>query len=41
MIKSRSPGTHEWEIEASVGHEHMVCKMRDTGEVIDDRGGRM
>jgi hypothetical protein len=41
MIKSRSPGKHEWEIEAAVGHDHMVCKMRDTGEVIDLRGGRM
>jgi hypothetical protein len=41
MIKSRSPGKHEWEIEAAVGHEHMVCTMRDTGEVIEVRGGRM
>lgn len=41
MIKSRSPSKHEWEIEAAVGHEHMVCTMRDTGEVIEVRGGRM
>lgn len=41
MIKSRSPGKHEWQIEAAVGHEHMVCTMRDTGEVIEVRGGRM
>ena len=41
FVKSRSPSKHEWEIEAAVGHQHMVCKMRDTGEVIDLRGGRM
>jgi hypothetical protein len=41
MIKSRSPGKHQWEIEAAVGHDHMVCTMRDTGEVIEVRGGRM
>ena len=41
MIRSRSPGKHEWEIETAVGHQHMVCKMRDTGEVIEVRGGRM
>ena len=41
MIKSRSPAKHEWEIEASVGHEHMVCKMRDSGEVLEVRGGRL
>ncbi|MFN4203363.1 MAG: hypothetical protein ACK4GM_09935 [Tabrizicola sp.] len=41
MIKARSTGKHEWEIEASVGHEHMVCVMRDTGEVISARGGRL
>jgi hypothetical protein len=41
MIKSQSPAKHEWEIEAAVGHSHMVCKMRDTGEVLDVRGGRM
>lgn len=41
MIKSRSPAKHEWEIEAAVGHSYMVCTMRDTGEVIDVRGGRM
>lgn len=41
MVKSRSPAKHEWEIEAAVGHSYMVCTMRDTGEVIDLRGGRM
>lgn len=41
FIKARSPQKHEWEIEASVGHEHMVCKMRDTGELIDLRGGKL
>jgi hypothetical protein len=41
MIKSRSPSKHEWEIEAVVGYDHMVCKMRDTGELLDLRGGRL
>ena len=41
FIKARSPQKHEWEIEASVGHEHMVCTMRDSGELIDLRGGRL
>ena len=41
MTKSRSPAKHEWEIEAAVGHQYMVCKMRDTGEVIEVRGGRL
>ncbi len=41
ILKARSPSKHEWEIEASVGHEHMVCVMRDTGEVISARGGRL
>jgi hypothetical protein len=41
FIKARSPGKHQWEIEAAVGHEHMVCKMRDSGEVIELRGGRL
>lgn len=41
FIKSQSPAKHEWKIEAAVGHEHMVCTMRDSGEVIDLRGGRM
>ncbi len=41
FVKSRSPSKHEWEIEAVVGHEHMVCKMRDTGEVVELRGGRI
>lgn len=39
--KSRSPAKHEWEIEAAVGHQYMVCTMRDSGEVIEVRGGRM
>ncbi|MBC2834670.1 hypothetical protein [Paragemmobacter straminiformis] len=41
FVKSRSPGKHQWEIEAAVGHQHMVCKMRDTGELIDLRGGKL
>lgn len=41
FLKARSPQKHEWEIEATVGHEHMVCTMRDSGELIDLRGGRM
>lgn len=41
IIKARSASKHEWEIEAAVGHEHMVCTMRDTGEVISARGGRL
>lgn len=41
FVKSRSPQKHEWEIEATVGHQHMVCTMRDTGELIDLRGGSM
>jgi hypothetical protein len=41
ITQSRSPARHEWLIEAAVGHQHMVCTMRDTGEVIDLRGGRL
>jgi hypothetical protein len=41
FIKARSPQKHEWEIEAAVGHQHMVCTMRDSGELIDLRGGRL
>ena len=41
MLKSRAPGRHEWEIEAILGHDHMACTMRDTGEVIEVRGGRL
>lgn len=41
FLKARSPQKHEWEIEAAVGHEHMVCTMRDSGELIDLRGGRL
>lgn len=41
FIKARSPQKHEWEIEATVGHEHMVCTMRDSGELIDLRGGKL
>lgn len=39
ITKARSPAKHEWLIEAAVGHDYMVCTMRDTGEVIDVRGG--
>jgi hypothetical protein len=41
MIRSSAGSKHEWLIEAAVGHNHMVCTMRDTGEVIDLRGGRL
>lgn len=41
IVRSRSTGKHQWQIETVVGREHMVCSMRDTGEVIDLRGGRM
>jgi hypothetical protein len=41
FVKARSPQKHEWEIEATVGHEHMVCTMRDSGELIDLRGGKL
>ena len=41
FVKARSPQKHEWEIEATVGHEHMVCSMRDSGELLDLRGGRL
>jgi hypothetical protein len=41
IVKSQSPAKHEWKIEAAVGRKHMVCTMRDTGEVIDLRGGKM
>lgn len=41
FIKVRSPEKHKWEIEAAVGYEHMVCTMRDSGELIDLRGGRL
>lgn len=39
ITKARSPAKHEWLIEAAVGHDYMVCTMRDTGEVMDVRGG--
>ena len=41
VTRARSPQKHEWEIEAAVGHQYMVCSMRDSGELIDLRGGRM
>jgi hypothetical protein len=41
IVKSRSPAKHEWQIEAAVGHQYMTCTMRDTGEVLDLRGGRL
>ncbi|MEH7829932.1 hypothetical protein [Gemmobacter denitrificans] len=41
FVKARSPQKHKWEIEATVGHEHMVCTMRDSGELIDLRGGKL
>lgn len=39
ITKARSPAKHEWLIEAAVGHDYLVCRMRDTGEVLDVRGG--
>jgi hypothetical protein len=39
IIKARSPAKHEWLIEAGVGHQYLVCRMRDTGEVLDVTGG--
>ena len=41
LIRSKPGSKHEWMIEAAVGHQHMTCTMRDTGEVIDLRGGGM
>jgi hypothetical protein len=41
ITRAQSPAKHEWRIEAAVGHQFMVCTMRDTGELIDLRGGRM
>ncbi|MBU0740572.1 MAG: hypothetical protein KJ981_16500 [Alphaproteobacteria bacterium] len=41
FTKARSPGKHEWMIEAAVGRQYMTCKMRDSGELIDLRGGRL
>lgn len=39
ITKARSPARYEWLIEAAVGHDYLVCRMRDTGEVLDVRGG--
>lgn len=39
ITKARSPTKHEWLIEAAVGHDYLVCRMRDTGEVLDVTGG--
>lgn len=41
FTQARSPGKHEWLIEAAVGRQYMTCKMRDTGELIDLTGGRL
>jgi hypothetical protein len=41
MVHARSPETHRWLIEAKVGHQPMVCTMRDSGDVIEVRGGRL
>ncbi|MDH4441959.1 MAG: hypothetical protein QE284_16435 [Rhizobium sp.] len=41
FTKARSPGKHEWLIEAAVGRQYMTCKMRDSGELIDLTGGRL
>ena len=39
ITKSRPSAKHEWLIEAAVGHQYMICTMRDTGELLDLRGG--
>lgn len=39
ITKARSSAKHEWMIEAAVGHDYLVCRMRDSGEVLDVRGG--
>jgi hypothetical protein len=41
IIKAWSRSNHECQIETAVGHQHMVCTMRDTGVVIEVRGGQM
>jgi hypothetical protein len=41
IIKARSPSKHQCQIEASVGHEFTVCTMRDPGQVIPARSGRL
>jgi hypothetical protein len=41
FVRAESPAKHEWRIEAAVGHQSMVCRVRDTGEVADVRGGRL
>lgn len=41
LIRAQPGAKHEWMIEAAVGHDYMTCTMRDTGEVIDLRGGLM
>jgi len=41
LLRARSLSRHKWLIEAAVGRDHMVCTMRDNGEVLDLRGGRM
>jgi len=41
FTRARSPGKHEWQIEAAVGHQYMTCTMRDTGELLDLRGGQL
>jgi hypothetical protein len=41
IIKAWSRSNHECQIETAVGHQHMVCTMRDTGVGIEVRGGQM
>ncbi|MDH4414054.1 MAG: hypothetical protein QE484_12145 [Rhizobium sp.] len=41
FTRARSPAKHEWQIEAAVGHQYMTCTMRDTGQLIDLRGGQL
>lgn len=38
--RARPSSKHVWMIEAAVGRDYMTCTMRDSGEVLDLRGGR-
>jgi hypothetical protein len=39
IVKSQPEVGSTWLVDAAVGHDHMVCKMTDSGEVLDVRGG--
>ncbi len=38
IISSRPEVGSTWLVEGAVGHSHMVCRMTDSGEVLDVRG---